>query len=127
MLHYVVISSLAMLFPFLMLSGELTDVFQNCYFLDELVFWGLCCISGVLSFIAFLSMFLLLSVKVSLGFSLSPLVCISTDHYYTMVCQNQSFASPLVCVALQASCQFLQRSRVSNDIFRCHCLSSLTE
>lgn len=53
LLHYTSMLSLMILFPLLLLSGELQDILRNCYFLDVPWFWFLSLLGGLASFAVF--------------------------------------------------------------------------
>jgi hypothetical protein len=53
LLHYTSLLSLAILSPCVIVSGELTRIFHNCYFLDVLWFWFICIVGGFAAFLVF--------------------------------------------------------------------------
>ncbi|CCG82937.1 protein of unknown function [Taphrina deformans PYCC 5710] len=61
MLHYIVVGALLMTMPLLLISGEVFDVFTNCYFLDEAGFWVMLLVLGLLGILTSISQFLLLT------------------------------------------------------------------
>jgi hypothetical protein len=54
-LHYTSILSLALLTPMVLLSGELPNIFRNCYFLDVPWFWFVSICGGCASYAVFVS------------------------------------------------------------------------
>jgi hypothetical protein len=53
LLHYTSLLSLALLAPMVLVSGELTNIFRNCYFLDVPWFWFVSIAGGFVSFCVF--------------------------------------------------------------------------
>jgi hypothetical protein len=53
LLHYTSILSLAILTPLLLISGELSNILHNCYFLDVPWFWFLTFLGGLASWAVF--------------------------------------------------------------------------
>ena len=62
LLHYVNMLSIAMILPWVFLSGEVRDISRNCYILDLPWFWLVELFSGVGAWATFVSGFLLLRV-----------------------------------------------------------------
>jgi len=60
LLHYVNMLSIAMILPWVFLSGEVRDISRNCYILDLPWFWLVELFSGVGAWATFVSGFLLL-------------------------------------------------------------------
>lgn len=59
LLHYTNIISIMLVFPWLILSGELRDISRNCYFLDVAFFWLMMLGAGAAAFGTFVAGFLL--------------------------------------------------------------------
>lgn len=58
LLHYISLLTLLLLFPLVLLSGEVGDISRNCYFLDVPFFWFLVVSSSLLSTVVLISSFL---------------------------------------------------------------------
>lgn len=65
-LHYVLVSSVAMILPMLVISGEIFDIAANCYFLDEKGFWLMMLVLSLVGTLACFSQFLLLTITTPL-------------------------------------------------------------
>lgn len=61
LLHYVLVSSIVMLLPILLCSGEIFEISANCFFLDEAGLWLMITVLGLVSVLACFSRFLLLT------------------------------------------------------------------
>lgn len=59
-LHYTSLLTIALLLPIVVLSGELTQIRRNCYFLDVPWFWFLMLCGGIGSWAVFVSFLLLI-------------------------------------------------------------------
>lgn len=59
-LHYTSLLSIAILVPIVIISGEVNQIYRNCYFLDVPWFWFLMVCGGLASWAVFVSTLLLL-------------------------------------------------------------------
>lgn len=65
-LHNVLLSSLGLVIPLMVISGEIFEISAHCYFLDEKGFWNMVIALCVVGFLAITSHFLLLLITTPL-------------------------------------------------------------
>lgn len=66
MLHYILISSIAIILPLILISGEVFEIAANCFFLDEKGFWLMILVLSLVGVLACFSQFLLLTITTPL-------------------------------------------------------------
>lgn len=71
LLHYINFLAILIVFPFVVLSGEMRDISRNCYILDVAFFWVMMLGASAAAWATFVSGYLLVRVSVHIGFCFS--------------------------------------------------------
>ncbi|KAG0263285.1 hypothetical protein BG011_009014 [Mortierella polycephala] len=71
LLHYNTAISIVLLTPLVLLSGEVSEIWENVYFLDDMGFWFLMTVTGVAGFLINTAMFLQIKYTTALTNTIS--------------------------------------------------------